>query len=229
MKKVTLLILFSFLLSDYSYAQWSVSAKFGLSGYQGDLHCRTDEDISMLEEIGLSFGLGARYAINSQFGVRGEAALVRLSGNENNFSDAQHDSRGWGFKHNFLELAAIADYEIFGKRVYGTDGTFKNVITPVVFAGVGMVFSRADVDWNNTSTTNTNIETDEEKGGNITLAIPVGVGVKYYLSEQFCIGAEFGLRLPVSDYYDGVSKAGNPDENDSYAFGGLKAFFIIGN
>lgn len=225
MKKVIVtlsaLLFFTFSLE----AQFSVSAQFGFSAYQGDLHCRSDENIKLLDGLGLSFGLGGRYAISDVIGLRAEAALFRLSGSENNFGNDNHANRGWGFKNNFIEVAALIDYEILGRRTYGSSGFFKKNFTPIIFAGLGVNFNNSKVDFQNNS--NSKIESDKGKENMVTVALPVGVGVKYYLSEQFSFAAEFGLRLPVSDYYDGVSESVNPDSNDGYAFMGLKAFFNI--
>ena len=225
MKKVTISVVLIFFTTFILQAQTSISAQFGFSAYQGDLHCRTDENIKLTDEFGLSFGLGGRYTISDVFGIRAEASLFRLNANENNFENIGHANRGWGFKNNLIEIVAMMDYEILGKKTYGSSGFFKKNFTPVIFAGLGMSFNNSNVNWQND--TNEKINNDKEKGSMVTIALPVGVGLKYYLSEQFSIGAEFGLRLPVSDYYDGVSESGNPDSNDGYAFMGLKAFFTI--
>lgn len=225
MKKVTLASIFLLFITCNLQSQTSISAQFGFSAYQGDLHCRSDKDISLFDEVGLSFGLGGRYALSDVIGVRAEATLFRLRGNENNFGHEGHANRAWSFKNNFIEAAAIIDYEILGKRTYGKSGVFNRHFTPVIFAGIGVAFNNSKVDWQNDA--NDKIENDIENGNTITLALPVGVGVKYYLSEQFSFAAEFGLRLPVSDYYDGVSESVNTESNDGYAFMGMKAFFII--
>ena len=225
MKKVTLSLVFLFFITIHLQAQTSISAQFGFAAYQGDLHCRTDESISLMEEVGLSFGLGGRYAVSDLIGIRAEATLFRLSGNENNFGNESHANRGWSFKNNLVELAAMVDYEILGKRNYSNNGLFKKNLTPVIFAGLGMSINNSTVNWENS--TNDKIESDKEKNRMVTVALPIGVGLKYYVSEQFAFATEFGLRLPISDYYDGVSASVNPESNDGYAFMGLKAFFTI--
>ena len=222
---ITLFIaLFVYCLS--MQGQVTGSVKLGVAGYQGDLHCRTDDDIGLFQALNGSFGVGARFPFSKNLGLRTEATYFQLRGDEQDFSDAGHVGRGWNFKNNFLELAAVLDYELFGKRRFDENGVFKRTLTPVIFGGVGAMFNNPEVDWNNS--TQVNIPQDEDKSGGLKLAIPVGLGLKYYLRERFALGAELGLRMPVSDYYDGVSLTASEEENDAYAFGGLKAYFGLG-
>ena len=61
----------------------------------------------------------------------------------------------------------------------------------------------------------------------ITLTVPLGVGLKYSLPNEFYLSAEMGYRFVFTDYLDGISKVGNPDRKDTYYYSGLtltKAF-----
>ncbi len=206
-------------------AQVNGSIKLGVTGYQGDLHCNTDESIGYLDNLNAALGIGVHVPFSKLVGLRGELTYFRLSGDDSNFQNTSHANRGWSFTNNILELSALLDYEPLGKRRF-KHGRFRRTITPVIFGGVGLGFTNTKVDWNNDN--NSNINEDNVFRKNAELALPIGIGLKYYHSEKLAFGLEGGLRLPVSDYYDGVSRAGNPDNNDSYAFLGLKAYFGLG-
>ena len=56
---------------------------------------------------------------------------------------------------------------------------------------------------------------------NTQFSLPIGLGVKYDLTNNLNIGFEYGIRLVWTDYLDGVSQAGNPNKNDVYFSGGI--------
>lgn len=223
MKKL-LFLTFIFLPHFSLFAQLNGSLKLGLGAYEGDLYSRTDHNIDILDEVKLAFGVGVRVPFSEVLGLRAEATVFRLSGDETQFENIGHRSRGWIFNNNFLEIAAIVDWELLGKKRFGE--TFKPTLTPVVFGGIGLMFNNPEVNFKNS--THPNINQDKEDGGKIQLALPVGLGFKYYFSENFAFAVECGVRLPISDYYDGVSFAANASNNDSYGFGGIKGYFRIG-
>jgi len=201
--------------------------KAGISTYQGDVHCRTDNAIGIFQALNPSFGVGARIPVWKTIGFRADAHYIELSGDEERFFEDQgHSNRGWSFENNFLELTGSLDWEILGHRRFNT-GQFRKTLTPVIFAGIGAAFVRPEVNFND-GPAPAGFLVDQEDGNNVQLAIPVGVGLKYYLSDAFALGLEVGIRRPVSDYYDGISLAANPDQDDGYGFGGITAGIRLG-
>lgn len=208
-------------------AQINGTVQLGLTEYQGDVHCISDEGIDLFDALNGSAGIGLHIPFTKVIGFRGELNYFRLTGDESDFDDNAHSQRSWNFSNNLLELSGLLDWEILGKRRFSQTG-FRRTLTPVIFAGVGVAFTNSKVDWNTTDPANRNVVRDNVYDKNAELAIPVGLGLKYYFSEKLALGFETGVRLPVSDYYDGISRAGNPEENDMYYFSGVKAFFGLG-
>ena len=196
----------------------------GLAGYQGDLHCRSDSDIGIFQELKPAFGLLYKYKFNEAWAFRGNFNYLGLSGDEKNFASTDHNNRGWNFNNKIAEVSAMLQWDLLGNRRY-QNNTFKRILSPYLFGGVGLGFTQYDVSFNGAA--GEDIQTDRN-AGNVLFAVPVGVGLNYYLSERFGIGLETGIRLPVSDYYDGVSAAANPDENDLYGIGAAKLLFALG-
>ena len=61
----------------------------------------------------------------------------------------------------------------------------------------------------------------------VTLAVPLGISLKYSLPRDFYVSLESGYRFVTTDYLDGISKTGNPNRRDTYFYTGLtltKAF-----
>jgi hypothetical protein len=46
--------------------------------------------------------------------------------------------------------------------------------------------------------------------------VPVGIGIRYSLSQALSITAEAAYRLTFTDYLDGFSKVADPSKNDHY-------------
>lgn len=227
MKNVTIILVALLCLSFSIQAQIDGSFKVGLSSYQGDLYDLSDEKNKLLDEVNLSFGVGIRLPLSNILGFRAEATYFQLSGDETKFNSTSGNNRGWGFNNKFLEITALVDYEILGNQGgFSESGKFKRSITPVIFGGLGLAFNNPKVNWKNA--TSPGITTDENDVPNAIITLPIGLGLKYYISERLSLSLEAGYRLPISDYYDGISEGANPAKNDSFAFGGLKVYFALG-
>jgi hypothetical protein len=59
------------------------------------------------------------------------------------------------------------------------------------------------------------------------LVLPVGVGLKYVINQNWSIGGEFGLRFSTKDYMDGYSHPKFSKANDLYYFGFINGIYRI--
>jgi hypothetical protein len=62
---------------------------------------------------------------------------------------------------------------------------------------------------------------------NFIISLPLGVGIKYDLSERMVIALDGSLRLCFSDYIDGISKAAGPTRNDLYSSMQVMVFYKL--
>ncbi len=217
---VALLLAFPF----FTTAQSEGGLSLGLAGYQGDVHTRADVNIGLLKDLKPSFGLFYKYNINESWAFRANMNYVSLSADEKNFANSGHSNRGFNFNNTILEVSAMAQWDLLGKRRM-KDGAFKRMLSPYLFGGVGLGFMSYDVNFGTTD--NADVRNDRD-AGKTQLIVPVGIGLRYDLSEKLGIGFETGFRLPVSDYYDGISASANPNKNDMYGIGAVKLFFALG-
>jgi len=51
--------------------------------------------------------------------------------------------------------------------------------------------------------------------------LPVGLGLRYYLSEKITLSGQFDTYFFAGDYLDGISKSGNPEGDDLLFTGGI--------
>lgn len=228
----TFLLAFPFVLSaQINY--WQGGIFVGASGFSGDVTPQATPDPA---EVSLALGLLGRVDVNPKLGFRGSITYANLMGDDANYPI--WGDRGFRFNTTLIELAGVAEWEPFARNRYYTNSQglieMDRIISPYLFAGVGMSFANLDTDFSryegNNSVTEQGIREDRSKGSSQTaFVIPLGAGIKFDISNRLTIGIEFGGRLSFSDYLDGISMAAGPDKDDAYLLGGLNTYYRFFN
>lgn len=206
------LTLFALLMPLCMTAQKTEVGVFaGLATYQGDF---VGPDLT-LKDAGPAFGLLAKYHLNNKLSIRAALNLGQLKGDDNNFDDNRR--RGFSFKSGFFDLSGSIEYSFLSKNRYDDGGTFKKGFSPFIYVGLGFVNATPDV----TTANGKELTAAENDASSLHFMIPIGGGLKFDLTESLTLAADVSLRPTFSDYLDGLSESGNPNENDWYALGGL--------
>ncbi len=224
MNRLLTLLIFLFAFTFAAQAQISGSLKLGVVPHEGDVWTRSDDNVGALDNLGQAIGLGLRIPFGeSPFGLRIDGTYFSFDGDELGFARQDRVNRGFSFESNLFEIAGLVDWEFLRKRRYDKEtGAFKRTLSPLIFAGIGGAFGTPEVDFNGATL---GVSEDNDNASGLKLALPVGAGLKYYITERFALGAELGYRWTVSDYYDGISEAADPTQNDWFAFGGLRGWY----
>jgi hypothetical protein len=207
--------------------------QFGLSAgvfvYQGDL---TPSALGSYKTLRPAVTLFASKFLSSSFALRGNFSFGGLRGNDAVYDHPEYrQQRNFNFRSPVVEASAIAEYNILGKN-YASRG-----FSPYVFAGGGISFLRIRRDYSNlnaeyfgtTSELITGLNTDVQRSPpRVLLVLPVGAGVRYYLSDKIGISAETSYRLMSNDYLDGFSQAANPTKGDHYFSHTIGVVYRIG-
>lgn len=203
---------------------WELNGWVGASGYLGDLE-QEDYLPSSLDMIKPSFGLRAGYSLGYRWLLRADLCVGTLEGNDANSKIPGFQQRAFAFETHFVDLSANLLWEPFAKRRYPSTGGSRRIISPYVFAGLGMARFNTDTYFGKMggeTPVPTPVSKDKEAGPVHTeLVVPLGGGLRFDVSKRSSIGLELSLRNPFSDYIDGISQAGNPNNNDWYMMGGL--------
>jgi len=97
-------------------------------------------------------------------------------------------------------------------------------ITAYGFLGVGGLFFSPKLSFNGSPPEpGTNYFTDYS---NVSIVIPIGLGVKYVIDRFWSVGFEFGRRFTFTDYLDGLSSKYS-SSNDTYYFGMFHAIYKL--
>ncbi len=196
--------------------KWEIGLLMGATTYQGDL---VEPNLYDFKELNFAYGGFLKWAISDRVSLRGNLLRGKITGDDIN-SDARAD-RSFNFSAPLTEFSAQMEYEFFGHRRTAEYGMHQKVVSPYVFLGLGMTIFDPEINFGSNANSS-QIREDINAGPHCTrAAVPIGLGVKADLSENWVIGAEWGARYVFSDRIDGVNASGNPDKNDWYAFAGL--------
>ena len=203
----------------------------GRNQYLGDIYNPPGSPTYLSKGMNLMTQAFVRRQLTPYVGIRGNFYAGGIAANDIENPTHRWDYRRMKFSSPLLELSAMAEFYPFKSCETDTSGKLKRRFTPYLFAGLGSVYT------NPTPTTQPNavapplanlLKDDAAQTKPLALAIPVGVGVKLNVSKQMTVGAELGYRFTSSDYLDGFSKAGNPNQRDGYWVMSIMASYRFG-
>ncbi len=209
----------------------------GYGEHGSDVHSWGRHGKMLTENSAFAWGANLKYNVKPAFGLRLNYWRSKISGEDETIELPGHLQRGFSFTSPISELSLVGEYDFLGKRrwIQKTDdsknmevatNTFRRMITPYIFGGIGMSFTDPEVDFNGRG--NSEITNDIQNTETTNFQIPIGVGVRYDISEVIYLSAEASSRIPLTDYLEGISESANPDKNDSYQFIGLNLGFRLG-
>jgi outer membrane protein OmpA-like peptidoglycan-associated protein len=225
MRKLTLLATICLPLLTHAQS-WEIGATAGAANYLGDL---VRPATFTFQETNLYGGLFLRRNVDEHWSLRLGANYARLSGDDLNFiEEADRRGRNFSFKTNLFEGNGLIEYSPFPRL--NSAGEARKVL-PYFFAGLGLAYTKPDVNFNEGSTTvdAATIARDRADVKNIAVAFPFGAGFRFPIGDKHQVGIEAGMRPVQSDYIDGISQTANPNKNDWYILGGLTYSYRLGS
>ena len=202
----------------------------GMFIYQGDL---TPEKAGAFKTPGFAINLFYNRLLSRSFSLRTNLALGKLWADEANYDDpVWRKQRSFRFNARNTEISELLMWNILGNN-YGE----RKIVSPYIFGGVGLASLHITRDWKNfnydyfvnDSTLLNGLAADSVHTLPGTIAvIPVGVGVRYSISNNLSIMAEASYRFTFTDYIDGFSQSSNPDINDHYSNYSIGLIYTFG-
>jgi hypothetical protein len=158
--------------------KFDVGAQLGMSGYLGEANS------NLLKHPGFSAGLSARYLINTRWTLRAVFNTLSLSGDTADYDNYYPNGEQYSFKGQAYDLGFRGECNFFA---YGIGETYKKLRRWSPYLTIGIGFTLATCDGINSFAPN----------------IPMGIGLKYKLSERWNLGAEFTMTKVFGDKVDG--------------------------
>lgn len=198
----------------------------GASTYRGDV---VKPDFFTLKDTRFAYGLFARYPFSAQWKARASLSMTQLAAKDQNYDTHWSESRSFQFTTFLAEISLLGEWHPFGANILGQ--TSEKLWSPYLFTGVGLaIFNPKPVfEQNKIDTLNEGIAADQNADFKKTqLTIPFGIGVRFQVNNIWSISIEGGARPAFSDYLDGISQAGTPNNDDWYGFGGIMLGYRMG-
>jgi hypothetical protein len=201
MSRILILLL---LLPLAGFAQRKVNLTLfgGFSNYSGDLQ----EKRFTLDQAHKAFGAGLSLRLKPKLLLHGTLKKGRVSADDKFSSRQLNRERNLSFFSNIYEAALTVDYSLF-------DLDYTS-ITPYVFGGGAIFrFNPATMNLAGRQTLLRPLSTEgqgfidgREPYRILTISIPMGIGVRFRITDNAWLGYEIGLRKTFTDYIDDVSK-----------------------
>lgn len=204
----------------------TVSFGVGSAHYYGELAGYRQPIRSTFVLPRWNVGLGYTRQFTPHFAARAMFTWARIVGDDYTFSKgnpsgfpAQY-ARNLHFRNDLKEFAVTGIYNFIAD---GRNANARAKMTPYLFGGLALLAHSPEAR-TPTETNNNNGEYEARRWVKlqplrtegqgqptyakpyslVTLAVPVGVGIRYALNQNFNLGAEVGFRFTFSDYLDDV-------------------------
>ena len=208
----------AFIFSNIIHAQQlSLQISPGLMNYGGDLQNK----VYTFQQSNFSLGAGVIYSIN-KISLRARLTYGKIKGDD--LHNTKFKDRNLSFASNIGEASLTLEYDL-----HLLDETQK--FTPYIFAGVGLFHFNPYTFYDSQKVYLRPVGTEgqglaaypDKKLYPLTqFAIPIGIGIKYKISDRIILGLEFSSRFLFTDYIDDVSGK-YPDENELFKQRGQRA------
>lgn len=227
MRRISLLILATLCISSTIYSQrWKLKRYeavigIGTTNIFSDLGGRVDAGMLFIEDITFrdtrpSIYTGARYKINQRTSAK--LALIYGYGKTEDFEGSRNDHRQFLAKTHLFEVSGHFEYYLIQETkryrsaaMFNRRGMLNNysTISAYIFGGIGLTKY-----WTTLEREARPTDTYDDRNKLIP-AFPLGVGLKYIISDKWILGYEIGGRYTFCDYIDGFKPSASK-HNDIY-------------
>ncbi len=223
-KKVV--FLFMFLPGVMMAQQWKKQKReiilgMGAANFLGDLGGADQIGTYFLKDLEFSqtkshMQAGFRYRFTPTISAKASFSYARVAGSDRLTTERARRNRDLEFRSDIWEVSAQFEYALVEEHIKGRyiRGKTRFPVNIYLFGGIGFLHfnpkSRVNFqgDWialQPLGTEGQGLEGGGKKYLRYTMCIPVGIGFKYPITNQWHIGLEYGLRKTFSDYIDDVS------------------------
>lgn len=202
----------------------SVSFGVGTSTYFGELNAYSKPLKSLFTLPRWNVGLGYTRQFTPNFAARATFTWARIVGDDYTFSKSNPEKYALQYIRNLHFRNDLKEFAVTGIYNFIADGRNSNDrarFTPYIFGGLALVAHSPETmpgdslrdayrlsKWVKLQPLHTEGQGQpgyQKPYSLVTLAIPVGIGARYMLNENFNVGVEIGYRMTFTDYLDDVS------------------------
>lgn len=195
-----------------------LGAFLGGSNYIGDIGSTT-----YIAPSNAAIGILYKWNKSPRHTYRISYTQSQISSKDSDSDSSARQQRNYQFKNNIKELSLGLEFNFFDFNLHKSGF----VGTPYIHSGISyFTYDELYI---------LNGETNKD-GRESSLAIPMTLGFKTKLNENFVLGLEIGARYTLTDNLDGSNpknsaykKFGNTNNKDWYVFTGFTLTYTFGN
>ncbi|MDP2542287.1 DUF6089 family protein [Tenacibaculum discolor] len=216
MRGLILLILLACVVTPLQSQTHEIGFFAGGSNYVGDIG-----STNYIYPNEFAGGLVYKYNLNPRIALRGTYTYIPVSGNDNDADNAFRQNRGISFSNTIHEFAAGVEFNFFDYNI----NDYRTTFTPYILAEVAAFNYKSPEP---TSSSNTILLKNK-----FSYTVPVGIGLKGRLADNFAIAFETGVRFTFVDDIDFTTDRINSldfggNGNDWYMFSGVSIVYTFG-
>ena len=198
--------------------------------YQGDL---SPSRLGSYRTMQPGFSFFINRNLNAAYTLRVNFARGRLVGDDSKFAlPVWRRFRNFKFTSPVTEISALIVWHPF--EWINTE-RIRN-FSPYAFGGVGISFLKIKQDYSGLVASHfpaeniaVHLAVDQQHGSpSVIPVIPVGIGLRYAVSDKISVFAESSYRFLFTDYIDSYSRSANPKQKDSYHSHSVGVIFHFG-
>jgi Domain of unknown function (DUF6089) len=206
--------------AQYVYLPAEYGFGVGAAQYFGDLN--QNQSFNYVRYCANAF---YKHNYNPYISIKGGLAYALLGGADKFSKSVYEKSRNLSFENNVFEATVSGEFNFFKYEV----GEPTNKFTPYINFGLGVMYTNPYANFNGTKYFLKPLATEgqlysqykDRKYSNVALVLPVGMGVKYWMTAGTTFSFEISNRFTSTDYLDDVSatyvgKNLFPDNNPPY-------------
>lgn len=182
------------------------------------------ENVVDFNEINIGFGAFYKHYTSPKFSFKVGVHAGKFTGDDANSSRLSR--RGLSFESDVIDLNVTAEWNILGLNVYGPTAKVQNRFSPFLLLGAGAAYFKPEVTNNNPDNAINPYDASIEYP-KISMVVPMGLGLKY-MTNSLTFTLEGTVRAGLTDLIDGISKSGDPTDNDWYGMYGVSIAYRIG-
>lgn len=204
--------------------RYELLGAIGATNFLGDLGGADQVGTNGLKDLELiltrpSVAAGLRYRMYEHWSVKGMLAWGIIRGDDKLTDEFYRNNRQLHFKSHIVELSAQIEGHFIKEqpghryKIKGARG-WKNIeLNMYGFTGIALFYFNPKAKYINggwyalqpLGTEGQGIRPDLKKYSRVSIAIPIGIGMKHLIGRFWSVGLEVGMRKTFTDYIDDVS------------------------
>ena len=198
-KRIFVLIyLIASIITNATAQNWELGISTGGSDYYGDVNNELH-----FQNMRYFFSGFVRKHLSQKLVARLNIGYIRIAGLDSISTSEFQRNRNLNFYSDIYEFSGQLEFNFIQDKTRGR--RIKNYTIPYVFAGLGACYFTPKTIYANQSYNLAALKTSGSSYSQVALIVPLGFGVRYYLTSHWQVGFEFGARLTSTTNLDDIS------------------------